>query len=353
MHLSLALGIASLALILTFILLFLLLLYFLLCHDHHRKDHTIALEKAERPESKDAICRYKWDEIVSLTGNFSMPVVGHGGFSMVYLCTVPRSSEPIAVKVHRCGGGARLLRAFRQELELLRKIQHRHIVRLHGFSDDHEEEGALMLEYSPNGTLHQKLHGNQDGNNQVLTWQDRMRILFELAEAIEHLHSMDPPIVHNDITSTNVLLDSQLSTRLCDFGSASAGFSAAICRSGSASVVVGSPGYADPYYLRTGLLSKKTDAYSFGVLILEVITGLPAVGSDGQNLTSRILPCIEGGLRDVMDPRLNGEYNIDEAEQMTALAVRCTGPQPGLRPSMVEIRAIMRQKLPTVIMTIE
>lgn len=187
----------------------------------------------------------------------------------------------------------------------------------------------------------------------MLTWQNRMRILFELADALEHLHGMDPPVVHNDITSTNVLLDYHLSTRLCDFGSASAGFSAAICRSGGASVVVGSPGYADPYYLRTGLHSKKTDVYSFGVLILEVITGLPAVGSDSRNLTSQILPCVEERLRDLLDPRLKREYEIDEAIQMAALAVRCTGPQPGLRPSMVEIRTIMREKVRSAISTID
>jgi serine/threonine protein kinase len=208
-----------------------------------------------------------------------------------------------------------------------------------------EEEGALVLEYLPNGSLHQKLHGNQGENDNGLTWQNRMRILFELANAIEHLHSMDPPVIHNDITSTNVLLDCQLSTRLCDFGSVSAGFSAAISRSGNASVAVGSPGYADPYYLRTGLLSKKTDVYSFGVLILEVITGLPAVRSDGQNLTAEISLCIEEGLQDLLDPKLNREYDINEAVQMAALAVRCTGLQPGLRPSMTEIITIMREKV--------
>ncbi|XP_078161586.1 salt tolerance receptor-like cytoplasmic kinase 1 [Carex rostrata] len=351
MHLSLAIGIVSIcALILTSTLLILLFLY-LRCHDHHRKDRTSALEKAE--STKDEICRYKWAEIESLTSNFSVPVVGQGGFSTVYLCTLPGSFEPIAVKVHRCGGGERLLRAFRQELELLRKIKHPRIVRLHGFSDDHEEEGALILEYLPNGSLHHKLHGNRGESAKVLTWQNRMRILFELTDAVEHLHSMDPPIVHNDITSTNVLLDYQLNTRLCDFGSVSAGFSAAVCRSGGGSVAVGSPGYVDPYYLRTGLLSKKTDVYSFGVLILEVITGLPAVGSDGRNLTAQILPCLEGALQNLMDPRLNGEYNIDEAVQMAALAVRCTRLQPGLRPSMVEIRAVMREKVRSAILTVD
>jgi serine/threonine protein kinase len=66
-----------------------------------------------------------------------VPVIGQGGFSAVYLCKLPGSSENVAVKIHRCGGATRLLRAFRQELELLCKIQHPHIVRIHGFSDDH------------------------------------------------------------------------------------------------------------------------------------------------------------------------------------------------------------------------
>jgi Protein kinase domain len=135
MHLSLVLGLVSLlALILISTIFFLLLLYFLHCCNHHSKDPVSTLEKAE---IKDEICSYNWSEIESLTRNFSVPVVGQGGFSTVYLCTLPRSPEPVAVKVHRCGGAMRLLRAFQQELELLRKTKHPHIVRIHGFSDDH------------------------------------------------------------------------------------------------------------------------------------------------------------------------------------------------------------------------
>lgn len=145
MHLALILGIVSLlAFILTSTILFLLLLYFLRCRrDNQRKDRARELEKAE---TKDEICQYKWAEVESFTGNFSVPVVGQGGFSMVYLCTLPGSSQPVAVKVHRCGGVMRLLRAFRQELELLRKIQHPRIVRIHGFSDDHGNTTRLIFD---------------------------------------------------------------------------------------------------------------------------------------------------------------------------------------------------------------
>ncbi|KAJ3672540.1 hypothetical protein LUZ60_007261 [Juncus effusus] len=348
MHLSLTLALALtfLALILTISLTF-LLLFLLFRKPATKKDHTkeLELEQSSNPkEEEEKVRRYKWTEIESLTGNFTAPVVGQGGFSTVYLATLHGFSEPVALKVHRCSGGERLLRAFRHELDLLCKIQHPNIVSIYGFSDDHEEEGALVLEYLPNGNLHQKLHGSQGGES--LTWKNRMKILYELAGAIEYLHvSMDPPIVHSDITSSNVLLDCQLSARLCDFGSARAGFSASVSRSGGATTVVASPGYVDPYYLRTGIVSKNSDVYSFGVLIFEVITGLPAVGLDGRNLTSNILPCGERGLGDLVDCRLNGAYVIDEVVEMMELAVRCVGPQPSLRPSIVEIREIIRERV--------
>ncbi|XP_008801797.2 salt tolerance receptor-like cytoplasmic kinase 1 [Phoenix dactylifera] len=291
--------------------------------------------------TKEAVRRYGWPEVESLTGNFTAEVIGEGGFSTVYLACLPGAASSLAaVKVLR--SGERLHRAFLQELDVLRRLSHPRIVRLLGFCDD-REEGVLVLEYVPSGSLHEKLHGGG-----ALAWARRMRIAYEVAGAVEYLHegSGELPIVHGDITASNVLLDSRLDPKLCDFGSARAGFSSAVR---SAGPMVGSPGYADPHYLRTGMVSKSTDVYSFGVLLLVLITGLPAVGSEeGRVLTVEMGPRLreaEGKAWEVVDPRLCGEYDAAEAAAMAAVAARCIGVQPSLRPSMAGIRQIMREKV--------
>ncbi|XP_073012690.1 salt tolerance receptor-like cytoplasmic kinase 1 [Typha latifolia] len=361
MHLLIALGVSFAALV-SLLLLTLLLRYNLthlrLCRSRRRDvEATPAAEAEEEPAKSDSggIRRYGWNEIESLTSNFTAPVVGQGGFSIVYLASLedPSSSSLAAVKVHRSGGGERLHRCFRLELDLLRRLRHPHIVSLLGFCDSREEDGVLVLEYVPGGNLHQKLHGG----GTPLTWPARMRILYEVSGAVEYLHnsSGEVPIVHGDLTAANVLLDDRLGVKLCDFGSARVGFSAAVSRSAACSAI-GSPGYADPHYLRTGVVSKNSDVYSFGVLVLETITGLPAVGSEeGKYLTAEMAPRLAEmgkGVGEVVDLKLGGEFDAGEVAEMAAVAARCVGPQPSLRPSMGEIRGIMRERVRSVMSTV-
>nr|CAD1831181.1 unnamed protein product [Ananas comosus var. bracteatus] len=197
-----------------------------------------------------------------------------------------------------------------------------------------------------------------------LPWAARTRILYDVAGALAHLHSASASasgavvVVHGDVTSSNVLLGPlpRLRPLLCDFGSARLGFSASLSPSPSLSVAVASPGYADPFFLRTGILSKSSDVYAFGVLLLETLTGRPAVGSDGRNLTAEIAPAIAAPPAEgLLDPRLRGRPGFDaaaaEAEAAAAaeIAARCVGAQPSLRPSMAEVRALIRERMPSAI----
>ncbi|KAL6848410.1 hypothetical protein ACP4OV_021704 [Aristida adscensionis] len=292
---------------------------------------------------KEEARRLTWREVEALTGGFDeAAVVGRGGSSTVYLARL-RDGSPAAVKVQRWCGGERRLRAFRQELDLLRRLRHPHIVALLAFSDDHEEGGALVLEYLAGGTLAERLHGG----GRPLSWPDRMRAVHDVACALEHLHDGStgaPPVVHGDVSSSNVLLDGGGGgARLCDLGSACEGFSAAVAPTRAA---VGSPGYADPSFLRTGIVSKRSDVYSFGVLLLEAVTGMPAAGADGAgNLAARVLPRLRtAGVEGLVDARLGDEYDAEEAGDVARIAVECVAAQPGLRPTMAQVRAAVAEK---------
>jgi serine/threonine protein kinase len=203
-----------------------------------------------------------------------------------------------------------------------------------------------VLEYMPGGTLADRLHGATP----ALTWRHRMRAVHDIAVALEHLHGTATAIVHGDLSASNVLLDDVGGARLCDLGSAcEATFSAAVApaRRGAASAV-GSPGYADPFFLRTGIASKKSDVYSFGVLLLEVVTGSPAAGTSeggGEYLTARVLPRVRAtGVAGLVDSRLGDCYDTVEASDIAGIALECVASQPGLRPTMAQVRAAVAEK---------
>ncbi|KAL8053264.1 hypothetical protein ABFX02_05G059300 [Erythranthe guttata] len=305
--------------------------------------------------------RLSWDQIQRLITIDSSPIIGYGGFSTVYLAgrfqDFSTTTAAAAVKIQNCTSH-RFRQAYKMELEILLRLHHRYIVKLIAYCD-HPEEGALVLEYASNGNLQQRLHSS----NTSLAWRRRVAIAFQLAQAICYLHDgCSPHIVHGDVKSSNVLLDENLDCKLCDFGSAKVGFSSAIDPPPPAAdsnarrpwrsnrtAVVGSPGYTDPAYLRTGLASKKNDVYGFGVVVLELITGVEAFSAArGERLTARAEPMLRdaGKVAEMVDPRLaGGEIDLEEARAMAAMAAKCLSDSPGVRPSASEILTVMRNTI--------
>ncbi|CAH9107558.1 unnamed protein product [Cuscuta europaea] len=317
-------------------------------------------------------------QISKLTMSFSRSrVIAFGGFSTVYLGKFPNSGVA-AVKVIDSGSSHRLSAVFRQELQILQRVRHESIVRVLGYCDE-GEEGVLVFQYAANGTLHENIHGKWDS---VLSWKQRMGIAYQLAQALEYLHEKcDPQIVHGDIKSSNVLLDSQFNCKLCDFGSAKMGFSSSVqpplsgpemidggargrdisaatrpkCgRLATRMMMMGSPGYTDPHYLRTGIATKKSDIYSFGVILLELITGLEAISSSDCNerlvCKARQMLKDESKVTAMVDPRLDvGNNNLGvEVEAVASIAAMCLVDCPTLRPSASHILETMRIRVPSV-----
>ncbi|KAG2547884.1 hypothetical protein PVAP13_9KG130400 [Panicum virgatum] len=276
-----------------------------------------------------------WAQVEAMTGGFTSAVVGEGGFSTVYLARL--SGALAAVKVHR--SSERLHRVFRQELDALQRVRHPHIVRLLAFCEQ-QEEGVLVLEFAANGNLHERLHGGGKAAG-AMPWARRVSVALQVARALEYLHDQcEPQVVHGDVKASNVLLDASMAAKLCDFGSARMGFSAAVRPRPSARTMLGSPGYVDPHYIRSGVVTKKSDVYSFGVLLLELLTGMEAFcAAEGRLLTAVLAPRLRADCdaRGLVDERLGTAYDAAEAAAVAALAAACVGENPSLRPSMADV----------------
>ncbi|MBA0763237.1 hypothetical protein Gotri_012723 [Gossypium trilobum] len=297
--------------------------------------------------------KFRWEEIKAATKDFSR-VIGQGGFSNVYLANLSGSSRG-AVKIHAASD--RLNQVFKQELDILLRLRHDNIVKLLGYCDD-LEEGAMVFEYAPNGNLQEKLHERE---KEVLSWKTRTSIAFQLAQAIEYLHEKCTlQIVHGDIKPSNVLLDQYFNCKLCDFGSAKMGFSSTVVPpscSRTKQVMVGSPGYTDPHYLRTGLASKKNDVYGLGVIILELVTGMKAFCPEkGHLLTSIVAPNLRGisehgaeeKVAQLVDPRLAGEFDLEEARCLLSIAALCLHQCLTVRPSASQIIEMIKEKITSI-----
>ncbi|KAL6177738.1 hypothetical protein ACLB2K_049261 [Fragaria x ananassa] len=319
--------------------------------------NTETVDDDENKKGESGVSKFSWDEIARFTNNFST-VIGSGGYSTVYLAHSPDSTHRFwAIKIHN--GSERLNQLFRQELDILLRLGHQSIVKLLGYCDD-REEGALVFEYVANGNLQEILHGEEQS---VLPWKKRVLIAYEIAQAIEYLHEKCAlQIVHMDIKASNVLLDKNLNSKLCDFGSAKMGFSSTVQPPSPALkkqfLMMGSPGYTDPHYMRTGFASKKNDVYSFGVLLLELVTGMDAFCSEkGQLLTSVVGPrLVDGGdmeeevVAGMVDSRLGtaGGFDVEEARAMLSLAATCLRQSPTLRPSVTQILRTITDRISSI-----
>ncbi|WCJ30912.1 Leucine-rich receptor-like protein kinase family protein [Euphorbia peplus] len=266
-------------------------------------------------------------------------VIGSGGSGKVYK-VVLSNGETVAVK-KLFGGATSNKGEFEVEVETLGKIRHKNIVRLWCCCSTGDCK-LLVYEYMPNGSLGDLLHSNKSG---LLDWPTRYKIALDAAEGLSYLHhDCVPPIVHRDVKSNNILLDGEFGARVADFGVAKIvqGLNKGI---EPMSAIAGSCGYIAPEYAYTLRVNEKSDTYSFGVVILELVTGkLPIDPNFGEkDLVKWVYTTIdEKGVDHVIDPELDSIYK-NEICRVLDVGLRCTSSLPIGRPSMRRVVKMLQE----------
>ncbi|KAL4324917.1 hypothetical protein GQ457_11G000360 [Hibiscus cannabinus] len=220
------------------------------------------------------------------------------------------------------------------EIEILSKIRSPRLVNLLGFSNDAKDR-LLVVEFMSNGTLYDVLHSS---SSRPLNWGRRIRLALQVAKALETLHSQKPPIIHRDIKSANVLIDGNFNARLGDFGLAlRCGVDDYRLRS---TPPAGTMGYLDPCYVTPDNLSTKTDVFSFGILLLEIISCRKAidVAHSPPSIVDWAIPLVKkGNIAAVYDPRIAPPKDPLVRKQLAVIAAKCVRSCRERRPAMKEV----------------
>ncbi|GLU10155.1 hypothetical protein SLE2022_269750 [Rubroshorea leprosula] len=252
-------------------------------------------------------------------------------------------AKPVAVKVLDLEG----LQGHREwltEVIFLGQLRHPHLVKLIGYCCEAEHR-VLVYEYMPKGSLENQLFRRYAV---TLPWTTRMKIAFGAAKGLEFPHESENPVIYRDFKASNILLDSDCTAKLSDFGLAKDGLEGD--NTHVSTRVMGTEGYAAPglhKYIMTGHLTTMSDVYSFGVVLLELLTGRRSVGKKRpqkeQNLVEWARPMLNDPrkLHRIMDPRLEGQYSESGARMAAALAYQCVSHWAKHRPTMSTVVKIL------------
>ncbi|KAK7346240.1 hypothetical protein VNO80_20755 [Phaseolus coccineus] len=279
---------------------------------------------------------FSYDDLKKCTSNFSENnEIGSGGYGKVYKGVLP-DGKTVAIKRAQQGsmqGGLE----FKTEIELLSRVHHKNLVALVGFCFEQGEQ-MLVYEFIANGTLRESLSGKSDIH---LDWKRRLRIALGSARGLAYLHELaNPPIIHRDVKSTNILLDENLTAKVADFG-----LSKLVSDSEKGHVstqVKGTLGYLDPEYYMTQQLTEKSDVYSFGVVMLELITSRQPI-EKGKYIVREVRTLMNKndeehyGLRELMDPVVRNTPTLIGFGRFLELAMQCVEESAADRPTMSEV----------------
>ncbi|KAL2346133.1 hypothetical protein Fmac_000133 [Flemingia macrophylla] len=285
---------------------------------------------------------FTYEELSAATAAFSQRnLLGQGGFGYVHKGFLPNGKE-IAVKSLKSTGGQGD-REFQAEVDIISRVHHRHLVSLVGYCFS-EAKKLLVYEFVPNKTLEYHLHGK---GRPVMDWGTRLKIAIGSAKGLAYLHEdCHPRIIHRDIKGANILLENNFDAKVADFGLAK------FNQDNNTHVstrVMGTFGYMAPEYASTGKLTDKSDVFSFGIMLLELISGrLPVdnTGEDEDTLVDWARPLCkkameDGSFEELADPRLEGKYNKQQMASMVSCAAACVRHSAKSRPRMSQIVRVL------------
>ncbi|PPD86489.1 hypothetical protein GOBAR_DD16581 [Gossypium barbadense] len=283
----------------------------------------------------------QYEELKEATNNFApASILGEGGFGRVFKGVL---SDGTAVAIKRLtSGGPQGDKEFLVEVEMLSRLHHRNLVKLVGYYSSRDaSQNLLCYELVPNGSLEAWLHGPL-GVNCPLDWDTRMKIALDAARGLAYLHEDSQPcVIHRDFKASNILLENNFHAKVADFGLAK---QAPEGRTNYLSTrVMGTFGYVAPEYAMTGHLLVKSDVYSYGVVLLELLTGRTPVDmsqpSGQENLVTWARPILrdKDRLEELADPRLGGKYPKEDFVRVCTIAAACVAPEASQRPTMGEV----------------
>eukprot|EP00253_Pinus_taeda_P006541 PITA_06541 len=280
---------------------------------------------------------FRLESLIESTDNFhESNKLGGGGFGSVYKGKA-EDGKQIAVKrlsVRSSQGNEE----FMNEVNVLANVRHRNLVKLLGCCAEGPER-LIVYEYLPNKSLHTRLF-DPDEHGKLLDWQTRCKIIMGIAGGLRYLHEeSEPRIIHRDIKANNILLDKTLNPKIADFGLARL---FPEDKSHIQTRVAGTYGYMAPEYAMRGQLSMKADVYSFGVLVLEIVSGRKISDADFPQETQSLLEWAwrlykHGQLLNMIDSTVRETCRVEQAVRCIHVALLCTQADAGIRPSISNV----------------
>ncbi|XP_073132540.1 proline-rich receptor-like protein kinase PERK15 [Henckelia pumila] len=282
---------------------------------------------------------FTYEELSMATDGFSTAnLLGQGGFGYVHRGVLPNGKE-VAVKQLKAGSGQGE-REFQAEVEIISRVHHKHLVSLVGYCITGSQR-MLVYEFVQNNTLEFHLHGN---GRPTMDWPTRLKIALGAAKGLAYLHEdCHPKIIHRDIKASNILLDFNFEAKVADFGLAKF---TSDTNTHVSTRVMGTFGYLAPEYASSGKLTEKSDVFSFGVMLLELITGRRPVDTSQSLMDDSLVdwarPLLTRALEDgnfdaLVDQRMQKYYNQNEMARIVACAAACVRHSAKRRPRMSQV----------------
>ncbi|GLT76239.1 hypothetical protein SLA2020_479100 [Shorea laevis] len=288
--------------------------------------------------------KFSFNELARATNNFNdVDKLGQGGFGGVYRGFLTDSNSFVAVK--RVSKGSKQgIKEYASEVKIISRLRHKNLVQLIGWC---HEKGELLLvyEFMPNTSLDSHLFTEES----LLIWEMRYKVAQGLASALLYLHEeWEECVVHRDIKSSNVMLDSNFNAKLGDFGLARL---VDHLKGSQTTVLAGTMGYMAPECMTTGKASKESDVYSFGIVALEIACGRKPIKPNAPEDEIVLVEWVWklygiGNVLKAADPRLGGDFDEQQMERLMIVGLWCAHPNHNLRPSIRQTIHVLNFEAP-------